>query len=157
MFGLSFSIKIKDIRLKYNLNQEEFANRINNYSSLKDSPTNFNKTNVSKWENGKVEPRMDTVRLIASTFEVSPNYLIGMSDEPYFNANNTEDKDIQKDLQKMIEQLENGLYSKETAEYSEETRELIISSLETAAKLARMEAKKKFTPNLYLKESMEMF
>ena len=70
---MSFASKIKDIRLKYNLNQEEFANRINNYSSLKDSPTNFNKTNVSKWENGKVEPRMDTVRLIASTFEVSPN------------------------------------------------------------------------------------
>lgn len=91
---MSFANKIKDIRLKYNLNQEEFANRINNYSSLKGSPTNFNKTNVSKWENGKVEPRMDTVRLIASTFEVSPNYLIGMSDEPYFNANNTEDKDI---------------------------------------------------------------
>ena len=148
MFGMSFANKIKDIRLKYNLNQEEFANRINNYSSLKGSSTNFNKTNVSKWENGKVEPRMDTVRLIASTFEVSPNYLIGM---PYFNANQTEDKDIQKDLQKMIEQLENGLYSKETAEYSEETRELIISSLETAAKLARMEAKKKFTPNKYKK------
>lgn len=148
---MSFASKIKDIRLKYNLNQEEFANRINNYSSLKGSTTNFNKTNVSKWENGKVEPRMDTVRLIASTFEVSPNYLIGMSDEPYFNSNNKEDKDIQKDLQKMIEQLENGLYSKETAEYSEETRELIISSLETAAKLARMEAKKKFTPNKYKK------
>ena len=149
MFGMSFASKIKDIRLKYNLNQEEFANRINNYSNLKDSPTNFNKTNVSKWENGKVEPRMDTVRLIASTFEVSPNDLIGMSDEPYFNANNKEDKDIQKDLQKMIEQLENGLYSKETAEYSEETRELIIASLEQAVKIARMEAKNKFTPKKY--------
>jgi len=151
MFGMSFANKIKDIRLKYNLNQEEFANRINNYSSFKGSPTNFNKTNVSKWENGKVEPRMDTVRLIASTFEVSPNYLIGMSDEPYFNSNNKEDKDIQKDLQKMIEQLENGLYSKETAEYSEESRELIIFSLEHAIKIARIEAKKKFTPNKYKK------
>lgn len=146
---MSFASKIKDIRLKYNLNQEEFANRINNYSSLKDSPTNFNKTNVSKWENGKVEPRMDTVRLIASTFEVPPNYLIGMSDEPYFKNQSKEEKDIQKDLQKMIEQLENGLYSKETAEYSEETRELIISSLEQAIRIARMEAKNKFTPKKY--------
>lgn len=146
---MSFASKIKDIRLKYNLNQEEFANRINNYSSLKGSPTNFNKTNVSKWENGKVEPRMDTVRLIASTFEVPPNYLIGMSDEPYFKNQSKEEKDIQKDLQKMIEQLENGLYSKETAEYSEETRELIISSLEQAVKIARMEAKNKFTPKKY--------
>ena len=98
---------------------------------------------------GKVEPRMDTVRLIASTFEVSPNYLIGMSDEPYFKNQSKEEKDIQKDLQKMIEQLENGLYSKETAEYSEETRELIIASLEQAVKIARMEAKNKFTPKKY--------
>ena len=45
---------------------------------------------------------MDTVRLIASTFEVSPNYLIGMSDEPYFKNQSKEEKDIQKDLQKMI-------------------------------------------------------
>ena len=96
MFGLSFSIKIKDIRLKYKLNQEEFANRINNYSNLKGSPTNFNKTNVSKWENGKVDPRMDTVCLITSTFEVSSNYLIGMSDKSYFNANHAEDKRYSK-------------------------------------------------------------
>ena len=148
---MSFANKIKEIRIKYNLNQEEFANRINNYSSIKGSPTNFNKTNVSKWENGKVEPRMDTVRLIASTFDVSPNYLIGMSNNPYLKVEIKEEKDIQKDLQKMIEQLENGLYSKETAEYSEETRELIISSLEQAVKIARMEAKNKFTPNKYKK------
>lgn len=49
----------------------------------------------------------------------------------------------------MIEQLSNGLYSKETAEYSEETRELIIASLEQAVKIARMEAKNKFTPKKY--------
>ena len=72
-----------------------------------------------------------------------------MSDEPYFKNQSKEEKDIQKDLQKMIEQLENGLYSKETAEYSEETRELIISSLEQAIRIARMEAKNKFTPKKY--------
>ena len=146
---MSFANKIKEIRIKYNLNQEEFANRINYYSQNKGSGTNFNKTNVSKWENGKVEPRMDTVRLIASTFDVSPNYLIGMSNNPYFKVENKEEKDIQKDLQKMIEQLENGLYSKETAEYSEETKELIITSLEQAVRIARMEAKNKFTPKKY--------
>lgn len=55
---------------------------------------------------------------------------------------------IQKDLQKMIEQW---LYSKENRKYSEETRELIIASLEIAAKLARMEAKNKLIPNKYKK------
>jgi hypothetical protein len=51
----------------------------------------------------------------------------------------------------MIEQLENVLYSKENGKYSEETRELIIASLEIAAKLARMEAKNKLIPNKYKK------
>ena len=51
----------------------------------------------------------------------------------------------------MIEQLENGLYSKEHGDYSEETREWIIASLEIAAKLARMEAKNKLIPIKYKK------
>ena len=41
-------------------------------------------------ETGKVEPRMDTIRLIASAFEVSPDYLIGMSSKPYYSLNKEE-------------------------------------------------------------------
>ena len=77
---MTFAENIKAIRKSLRLNQEEFAQRINDFSERHNGrDSNFNKTNVSKWENGKVEPRMDTVRLIASTFEVSSDYLLGMS------------------------------------------------------------------------------
>ena len=82
--AMSFATIIKGLRLELGLSQEEFAERMNRFASSSDTkyPDGFNKTNISKWENGKAEPRMDTVRLIAATFGVSPNTLIGISDHP---------------------------------------------------------------------------
>lgn len=102
------------------------------------------KSTVRKWENGMINNiGSDKIKKYAQILQISPLDIINKE------IVSKEEKDIQKDLQKMIEQLENGLYSKETAEYSEETRELIIASLEQAVKIARMEAKNKFTPNKY--------
>ena len=85
----------------------------------------------------------DKIQKYAQILQISPLDIINKE------VVSKEERDIQKDLQKMIEQLDNGLYSKETAEYSEETRELIIASLEQAVKIARMEAKNKFTQKKY--------
>lgn len=145
---MTFAENIKAIRKSLRLNQEEFAQRINDFSERHNGrDSNFNKTNVSKWENGKVEPRMDTVRLIASTFEVSPDYLLGMSNKPYYSLNKEDEKSIQNDLEKMIQQIDGGLYSEETSQFSDETKELIISTLEQAIRIAKIEAKRKYTPN----------
>lgn len=147
---MTFADNIKNVRKSVRLNQEEFARRINDFSERnKGERTSFNKTNISKWENGKVEPRMDTIRLIASAFEVSPNYLMGMSNKPYYSLNSEDEKDIQKDLERMIQQIESGFYSEETSQYSDETKELIIASLEQAVRIAKIEAKRKYTPKKY--------
>jgi len=147
---MTFADNIKNVRKSVRLNQEEFAQRINDFSERnKGERTSFNKTNISKWENGKVEPRMDTIRLIASAFEVSPNYLMGMSKKPYYSLNSEDEKDIQKDLERMIQQIESGFYSEETSQYSDETKELIIASLEQAVRIAKIEAKRKYTPKNY--------
>ena len=147
---MTFADNIKNVRKSVRLNQEEFAQRINDFSKRnKGERTSFNKTNISKWENGKVEPRMDTIRLIASAFEVSPNYLMGMSKKPYYSLNSEDEKDIQKDLERMIQQIESGFYSEETSQYSDETKELIIASLEQAVRIAKIEAKRKYTPKNY--------
>lgn len=145
---MTFADNIKAVRKSVNLKQDEFAQRINDFSErVKGERTSFNKSNISKWETGKVEPRMDTIRLIASAFEVSPDYLIGMSSKPYYSLNKEDEKDIQKDLERMIQQLESGFYSEETTHYSDETKELIIASLEQAIRIAKIEAKRKFTRN----------
>ena len=79
---MSFAKIIRGIRENLQLNQEEFAAKLNTVANLSDGvySANFNKTNISKWENGRVEPRMDTVRLISETFNVSPNELLGIED-----------------------------------------------------------------------------
>lgn len=87
---MSFAIVIKELRESMNLNQEEFANKLNNYAEKSDGlySSSFNKTNISKWENAKAEPRMDTVRLISETFIISPNLLLEIDNEDREVSNN---------------------------------------------------------------------
>ena len=51
-------------------------------------------------------------------------------------------------LERLIEDLYGLKYSKETAEFSEEPKELLIA-LEQAVCIAKMEAKRKYTPMKY--------
>ena len=135
MKGAIIMLDLKAKRLSLNLTLEEVGKFVG-----------VGKSTVRKWENGLINNMgSDKIQKYAQILQISPLDIINK------NISSKEDKDLQKDLQKLIDELENGLYSKETAEYSEETRELIISSLETAAKLARMAAKDKFTPNKYKK------
>ena len=135
MKGAIIMLDLKAKRLSLNLTLEEVGKFVG-----------VGKSTVRKWENGLINNMgSDKIQKYAQILQISPLDIINK------NVSYKEDKNLQNDLQKLIDELENGLYSKETAEYSEETRELIISSLETAAKLARMAAKDKFTPNKYKK------
>lgn len=51
----------------------------------------LNKGMISKWENDKDEPRMQVVRCLADFFNVSLDYLLGLTDNPY-RANISTDK-----------------------------------------------------------------
>lgn len=149
-----FSDTIKQLRLSKNMNQEEFANALNSFAEKSNGlySSNFNKTNISKWENGKAEPRMDTIRLIASTFNISPNELMGLEvPKPYYELNAKDERDIETKMRDIMMDLENNaLFSKEDqSELSEETRELLRASIENSIRLAKQMAKKKFTPKKY--------
>lgn len=151
---MAFSDTIKNLRLSKNMSQEEFANALNLFAEKSDGlySSNFNKTNISKWETGKVEPRMDTIRLIASTFDISPNELMELEDtKPYYTLNAKDERDIETKMQEIITDLENNaLFSKEDqSELSEETRELLRASIENSIRLAKQMAKKKYTPKKY--------
>jgi transcriptional regulator with XRE-family HTH domain len=68
--------------------------------------------------------------------------------------NTKDERDIQKELQRMIEGLEaNKGYAafdgQEIDEMDEEDRELLISSLENSLRVAKRLAKQKFTPKKY--------
>ncbi len=64
-----FSDRIKELRLSLGINQVEFGKRIS-----------VTKQCVSNWENGNIQPSIDMLVKIATTFSVSADYLLGLSD-----------------------------------------------------------------------------
>ena len=102
------------------------------------------KSTVRKWENGMINNiGSDKIQKYAQILQISPLDIINKE------IVSKEDKDLQKDIETLIKKLDNGLYSKDTAEYDEETRQLLIASLEQAARIAKLAAKEKFTPKKY--------
>jgi transcriptional regulator with XRE-family HTH domain len=69
--------------------------------------------------------------------------------------NSKDEKDIEKELQKMIDSLDSGGYAafdgQTLDDMDEDDRELLIASLERSLRLAKKIAKQKFTPNKYRK------
>ena len=98
-------------------------------------------------------PGIDKVQKVADYFDVSTDYLLGRTDKRnYYDLNEKDKRDIQKQLQEMIDDLSsNGAlaFSKEDGDMDEHTKELLIMSLENSLHIAKREAKKKFTPKKY--------
>lgn len=57
---------LKNIRAKYNLTQDEMAEKLF-----------VTRQAVSRWENGETVPNVETLKLISNTFDVSINTLLG--------------------------------------------------------------------------------
>ncbi|MBC1359070.1 helix-turn-helix transcriptional regulator [Listeria booriae] len=91
------------------------------------------------WEYGIREPDLDTVRHIATLFDVSVDYLIGQNSEPSYKPVTTKEKnDIAKRLEKITEDLRYEEHQHLNGEYlQEETTEYIIDSLEFTLKQAK--------------------
>jgi len=63
--------RLKEIRLKNHLTQEELAEKMKT-----------DKVQISRWEHGKAVPRSEALIDLASILGVSVDYLLGLSDEP---------------------------------------------------------------------------
>lgn len=59
---------LKRIRKQHKLTLEQLANGLNKIS---EGEMNFNKGRISKWENGKEEPRLSSVKLIADFYGIN--------------------------------------------------------------------------------------
>lgn len=66
-----FYERIKELRNSLGINQVEFGKRIN-----------VSKQCVSNWESGYIQPSIDVLVRIATTFSVSADYLLGLNDKP---------------------------------------------------------------------------
>lgn len=65
-----FPDRIKELRTERGLSQGALA------TALK-----YTQSNVSEWEQGRVEPKISALRAIANYFNVSIDYLAGLTDE----------------------------------------------------------------------------
>ncbi|MFG3613132.1 helix-turn-helix domain-containing protein [Rummeliibacillus stabekisii] len=111
------------------------------------------KNTLYSWK--KNTPKGSNLIKVADYFDVSTDYLLGRTDKKrYYDLNEKDESDIQKELNKMIEGLEgkNGYAAfdgKTLDDLDEEDRELLIASLENSLRLAKRIAKQKFTPKKY--------
>ena len=106
---------------------------------------------LAKWKNNT--PNSDELSRIADYFDVSVDYLLGRTEKKrYYDLTEKDERDIQKELQSLIDDLSNAdgmAFSKKDGEMSESTREALIISLENALRISKIEAKKKYTPKKY--------
>ncbi|ELY0834599.1 helix-turn-helix domain-containing protein [Listeria monocytogenes] len=139
-----FGENLMKLRKANNLTQEELAKKLG-----------VARTTYSSYEQNRRMPDIDVQNKIADLFEVSLDYLHGRTDKKhYWELNDKDERSIQKDLQKMIDDLSNSdafAYSKEDGEMDENTKKLLIMSLENSLRIAKEESKKRFTPKKYRK------
>lgn len=95
--------KIRELRKKHNLTLDELANNLNNRYP---DTMNFNKGKISKWENGKEEPRLSSVRVLADYFDVPLDYFNGNEAKILPIYNKLEEQRQEKVLNYAKDQLE---------------------------------------------------
>lgn len=143
----TFGKRFKGLREAKNLTQEELVNQFNNKYF-----TAFNKSTISQYENDKRKPEISVLENWADFFEVTIDYLLGRTDNP--NLNTKDEKNIQKDLKKIMDDFKDGqdgpaFYNGE--ELDEEELYLIEQAMEIALKTAKIKNKEKYTPKKYKK------
>lgn len=103
-----------------------------------------------RWRTQK--PSIDKVESVADFFKVSTDYLLGRQKSDYWELNERDEKSIQKKLEEIIEDMANAdalAFSKGAEPMSEETKQLLIMSLENSLRMGKEISKKKFTPKKY--------
>lgn len=140
---MSIGNRIKNARKNKGLTQKQLADKIHVSSQV-----------ISNFERGYTEIPSSNLHQIADILEVSTDYLLGKTDnidrDPYWKLNEKDEKDIEKDLESILKNLDSDSALAFSGEpLDDETRELLAISLERSLRFAKQEAKKKFTPKKY--------
>ncbi|MBC2148135.1 helix-turn-helix domain-containing protein [Listeria booriae] len=140
--------RIKHARKNKNLTQKQLAQKIHVSSQV-----------MSNFERGYTEISAEQIKNIAEVLDVTADYLLGKTNIPdknpnYWELNNKDEKFIEARLEELINDLGSNeaiAFSKDD-EIDEETKQLLVQSLENSLRLGKMMAKKKYTPKKYRNE-----
>lgn len=116
--------------------------------------TGVSQSTLSDWKRGRSTPKQDKLQKIADYFGVSLEYLTTGKEfeQKEFNPQLTQkdEKDISKKVDEILSQLHTGdalMFDGEPMD--DETKELLRVSLENGVRIAKIAAKKKYTPKKY--------
>jgi transcriptional regulator with XRE-family HTH domain len=130
---------------------KELANERNMTIAELERKLNFGQGSISKWN--KQSPSSERLQKAADYFDVSTDYLLGRTDKRnYYDLTEKDQKDIQKQLEKIVEDMSKAdsiAFSKDSEELSPEAKAAVLASLEESLRIGKTLAKKKFTPNKY--------
>lgn len=145
---MSLGKRLKMERVKRNWSQKYVAEKIG-----------ITNTVLSNYERDYRDPDTETLKKLADLYEVSVDYLLGRNPSNKLpELTPRDEREIAKDLEKMIQSLENpndgysAFDGQIFDDVDEEDRELLINALEQSMRLAKRIAKKKYTPKKYRKE-----
>ena len=82
MIKIKFNVRLKELRLEAGLTQKDLANAIE-----------VGRTTISEYESGKIVPKQEGLLKIANHFNVSVDYLTGVSNERATRKQNVSDLD----------------------------------------------------------------
>lgn len=138
---MTFGKILYDLRTSRNVTQSELADYLKISKSL-----------ISMYERNQRKPSFEILEGIADFFNVDMNTLYGISKSSSPSLNKKDYKTIAADLESMM----NDLSSDDFAAYGgtvddDNERELLRSAIKTAMEIAKLQAKKNFTPNKYKK------
>ena len=141
---MSFGQILYNLRTSRNITQAELANYLKISKSL-----------ISMYERNQRKPSFEILEGIADFFNVDMNTLYGMDAATLLKASKKDERDIQKRLQSILDDLDYKAdlnFYNGSEEMDDETKELLRISIESSIRLAKERAKKKFTPKKYKKD-----
>jgi len=111
------SKRIKELRNKKEISQRDLAEILG-----------LSQQAIAKWEIGKSEPDIETLKKLSAIFEVDIKYLLGEIDIPvYYNTKNSPSDDIAeraKYFEKLL--IDNGIIK---ANYTKENLDVLVDFL----------------------------
>ena len=140
---MSFKDVIKELRTAQNLTQRQFAQKLG-----------VSQNAISMYENGKREPDMKMLSMMAEFFQVDMNYLLCSNPKkPPTQSNSNslnerDQRDIAKKMRSMLELFDSDealMFDGEALD--DETRELLKESYRNQLEMTKRLAKIKYNPN----------
>lgn len=133
--------RLKELREEKGYSLEKLANILH-----------VSKSTLSRIENDKLEPRRSLLEDYAKVFNVTVDYILGLTDNAKLNVR--DEKNISKDLKNIMDDFrsgESGPVFYDGIELDEEDMDKLEIAMKTALEIAKVKNKEKYTPKKYKK------